>query len=112
VVAFLVMDAAIKIMFLRDVPADAEALLGWPPALAPWLGVTLLACAALYAWPNTAVLGAILLTGYLGGAISAHLRVGNPLLTHVLFGAYVGAAAWAGLLLRDDKVRTLLALRR
>ena len=69
------------------------------------LGVLLLACTVLYAVPRTALLGAILLTGYLGGSIAIHLRAGSPLFSHVLFGAYVGLALWAGLLARDRPAR-------
>lgn len=107
VVLFLAMDAAIKIIFLRDVP-EASAHLGWPAHLAAPLGYTLLACTLLYAWPRTAVLGVILLTGYLGGAVATHVRIGSPLFTHVLFGVYVGAAAWGGLYLRDKRLREIL----
>ena len=63
---------------------------------------------ALYAWPRTAVLGAVLLTGYLGGAVATHLRVGSPLFSHTLFGVYLGIALWGGLWLRDGRVRALL----
>ena len=107
VVLFLVLDAAIKIIFVRDVP-EASAHLGWPPQLAAPLGCILLACTLLYAWPRTAVLGAVLLTGYLGGAVATHLRIGSPLLSHVLFGVYLGAVLWSGLLLREPRLRVLL----
>ena len=70
----------------------------------------MLVCVALYALPRTAVLGAILLTGYLGGAVAAHARLGDPLFTHVLFGVYVGIAVWGGLWLRDPRVRALIPL--
>jgi hypothetical protein len=74
--------------------------------------VLTLFCAGLYALPRTSVLGAILLTGLLGGAIATHMRVGSPLFSHLLFGAYLGLLAWGGLLLRDPRLRTLLPLRR
>lgn len=61
--------------------------------------------------PRTSVLGAVLLTGYLGGAIATHVRVGNPLFSHVLFPTYVAALLWAGLFLRDQRLRVLLPLR-
>jgi hypothetical protein len=68
----------------------------------------LLLCTMLYAVPRTAPLGALLLTGYLGGAIAVQLRAGNPLFSHVLFGSYLGLALWAGLLLRDAHFRSVL----
>jgi DoxX-like family len=73
------------------------------------LGAILAIGVALYAWPRTAVLGAILLTGYLGGAVFAHLRVGSPLATFTLFGVYIGVMVWAGLWLRDVRLRALLS---
>lgn len=79
------------------------------PALSLPLGLLLATCVALYLIRRTAPLGAVLLTGYLGGAVLAHARLGDPLLTHTLFPIYVGAFLWAGLLLRDARVRRLLA---
>jgi len=73
--------------------------------------VLLLACTLLYAAPQTAVLGAILLTGYLGGAVVTHVRVGDPLFSHILFGVYVGVFLWLGLYLRDPRLRALVPLR-
>ena len=67
---------------------------------------------ALYAWPRTSVLGAILLTGYLGGAIYVHVRAGSPLFSHTLFGVYLGLLIWGGLYLRDGMVRALIPLRQ
>jgi hypothetical protein len=61
--------------------------------------------------PQTAVLGAILLTGYLGGAVATHMRVGSPLFTHVLFGVYLGILLWGGLYLRDARLRVLIPIR-
>jgi hypothetical protein len=75
------------------------------------LGLVALICTALYAWPRTAVLGAILLTAYMGGAVATHLRIGNPLFSHMLFGVYLAVIAWGGLYLRDARVRALLPLR-
>ena len=71
----------------------------------------MLACTILYAVPRTAVLGAILLTGYLGGAVATHVRVGSPLFSHVLFGVYLGVMFWGGLYLRDARLRLLIPLR-
>ena len=109
-VLFLAFDVAIK---CANPPAVTEASvrLGLPPELAIVLGVILAACLALYVIPRVAPLGAVLLTGYLGGAVLTHLRVGDPLISHTLFPIYVGALLWAGLYLRDDRVRRLLAAR-
>ena len=109
VIAFLLFDAAIKLLAL-PVVTQTMADLGYPGtvALARGLGVLTLACALLYAWPRTAVLGAILLTGLLGGAMASHLRIGNPLFTHFLFGAYLGVLAWGGLYLREPRLRALV----
>lgn len=106
--AFLLFDAGIKLARHPEV-AKSLQVLGLPVDLAPTLGVLMLVCLALYLVPRTAVLGAVLLTGYLGGAVLTHLRVGDPLLTHTLFPVYIGALLWVGLYLRDDRVRRLLA---
>lgn len=110
-ITFLVFDAVIKLVPLQVV-IDTTAALGFPPELARTLGVMTLVCTALYAWPRTAILGAILLTGYLGGAIAIHLRIGNPLFSHTLFGVYLGLMAWGGLYLRDERLRALIPFRR
>lgn len=111
VIAFLLLDSGMKLVPL-EVVLQASAELGIPGHLARTLGVLLLGCTILYALPRTSVLGAILLTGYLGGAIASHLRVGSPLLTHVLFGFYLGLLLWGGLFLRDSRLRALMPLRR
>ena len=107
-IAFLALDAAMKLVPLKPV-IDAMQGLGFAgdAALARGLGALLLACTVLYAVPRTAPLGALLLTGYLGGAIAVQLRAGNPWLSHVLFGAYVGVLLWAGLLMRHLPLRSL-----
>ena len=109
-VLFLAFDVAIKLIGGRMVD-EASARLGLPANLSFVTGVLLLACLALYVIPRTAVLGAVLMTGYLGGAVLTHLRVDDPLLSHTLFPIYVGALLWAGLYLRDDRVRRLVAAR-
>jgi hypothetical protein len=111
VILFLLFDGAIKLVPLAPV-TESLAQLGYSVSLARGLGILTLACTILYAVPRTAVLGAILLTGLLGGAIAAHLRVGSPVFSHLLFGAYLGLMVWGGLFLRDDRVRALLPLRR
>jgi hypothetical protein len=112
VILFLAFDIVIK--FVKPAPApvmEAFARLGWSPSLAPVLGTVLLVSTALYVIPITSILGAILLTGYLGGAVATHLRVGDPLLSHVLFPTYLGVLLWGGLYLRDDRLRALIPLR-
>ena len=108
--AFLAFDAAIKLARPAFV-TEASIKIGVPPELSVGLGVLLAACLALYLIPRTAPLGAVLLTGYLGGAVLTHLRIGDPLISHTLFPIYVGALLWAGLYLRDDRVRRLVAAR-
>ena len=106
-VLFLAFDGAIK---LANLPAVAEASekLGIPGHTLPGIGALLLCCVALYVIPRTAPLGAVLLTGYLGGAILVHVRVGDPLFSHTLFPIYVAAFLWGGLYLRDERVRRLV----
>jgi hypothetical protein len=107
---FLVMDSAIKL--LRLPPAvEGTVKLGYPPGVLVGLGVVLLACVVAYVVPRTAIVGAVLLTGYLGGAIATHVRVSDPLFSHTLFPIYVAVLLWGGLFLRDPRVRALLAPR-
>lgn len=109
VVLFLLFDGAIKLVPLQVV-IDTVMPLGWPTDRMTWraLGIVLIASTLLYAYPRTAFLGAILITAYLGGAVATHVRVGSPLFSHILFGVYVGVALWAGLWLRDPRIRALL----
>lgn len=110
-VLFLTMDGVMKLV--RPAPVlETMAQLGYPSGLEVAIGVLLLVCVAIYVNPSTSVLGAVLLTGYLGGAVATHVRVGNPLLTHVLFPVHVGLFAWAGLFLRERRLRELLPFRR
>jgi len=111
VIAFLLMDATMKLLALPIVLETQEPLGFSGAGIARGLGVLLLACTLLYAVPQTAVLGAILLTGYLGGAVVTHVRVGDPLFSHILFGVYVGVLLWLGLYLRDERLRVLVPLR-
>lgn len=110
-VLFLLFDAVIKFMQIAPV-RESFAQLGYPERLAPIIGALALACLILYLIPRTSVLGAILLTAYLGGAVATHVRVGNPLVTHALFPTYVALLLWGGLWLRDDRLRALIPLRR
>ncbi len=107
VVLFLLFDGSIKVMQL-DVVTETGAQLGLPAHLNFGLGVLTFIIVVLYAIPRTSILGAILLTGLLGGAIATHLRVGSPLFTHMLFPLYLGLMAWGGLYLRNDKLRVLI----
>jgi hypothetical protein len=110
VAALLALDAVIK--FMKPPPVvEAFAHLGWPISLAIVLGIILLTCTAIYAIPRTSVLGAILLTGYLGGAVATHLRAGDPLFSHALFPVYLGVLIWGALFLREDRLRSLIPLR-
>jgi hypothetical protein len=109
VILFMLMDVTLKLMHL-PVVLETTAQIGWPIASAVPLGILLLACTALYAIPRTSILGAILLTGYLGGAVATHARIDSPLVSHTLFGVYLGVLLWAGLYLRNPRVRALLPL--
>ena len=86
--------------------------MGYPASVARGIGLFELICVALYVLPRTSVLGAVLLTGVLGGAIASHIRVGDPLFTHVLFGLYLGLFVWGGLFLRNADLRKLIPLQR
>ena len=110
VALFLLFDSLIHLLGIQPV-VDSFAALGYPVSVAFGLGVLELACIVLYLMPRTAVLGAVLLTGYLGGALSAQLRVDAPLFSTLLFPVYVGIAVWAGLFLRDARLRRLFPLR-
>jgi hypothetical protein len=109
-VLFLIFDGTIKVLNLSFV-VDASQLLGLPVELAPTLGILLLACLAVYLFPRTSALGAILLTGYLGGAIAIQARVSAEPFS-LIFPIILGALLWSGLLLRDAQVRALLLPRR
>jgi hypothetical protein len=100
-------DATMKLLRVAPV-MKASTQLGYSPHAVFGIGVVLAVCVALYAIPRTAVLGALLLTGYLGGAIATHVRAGDPLFTHVLFPIYVAAVVWVGLVLRDGRLRGFL----
>ncbi|MBY0495069.1 MAG: DoxX family protein [Cyanobacteria bacterium] len=109
-VMFLIFDSVIK---FSGMPIVSQSMteLGYPVDAALTIGLIEIVCLALYVVPRTSVLGAVLLTGYLGGAIATHVRVGNPLFSHVLFPTYIAALLWAGLFLREQRLRVLLPLR-
>jgi len=111
VTAFLLFDAVIHLMKPAPV-VEGFAKLGFPIRLAVPLGIIELVCILLYVLPRTSILGAILLTGYLGGAIAIQLPTGNSLFGEVLFPVYVGVIVWGGLYLRDDRLRALVPWRR
>ena len=109
-VLFLVFDGATK-FFMDKLPPEAleaGAALQWPIEKMPMVGTILLICVLLYVIPRTAILGAVLLTGYLGGAVASHVRVGNPLFTHTLFPIYIAVLIWLGLYLRDTRARNMI----
>ena len=106
-IAFLAVDAIFKIFPAKMVIEGTEQL-GYPVETIVPIGITLMSCVILYTIPATSVFGAVLLTGYLGGAIATHVRVENPLFSHVLFPTYVAALIWGGLYLRSAKVRALV----
>jgi hypothetical protein len=106
----MIMDALMKLLHPKPV-VEATVALGYRADAIPALGIMLLIGIILYAIPRTSLVGAIYLTGYLGGAVASNLRVGNPLASHVLFPVYIAIMLWAGLALVDAPVRALL-LRR
>jgi len=108
-VLFLLFDGIIKFMKIQPV-IDTFAQLGWPIKFAVPIGIIDVVCAVLYAIPRTAVLGALLMTGLLGGAIATHVRIESPLFSHTLFGVYMGLVAWGALYLREPRLRALLPL--
>jgi hypothetical protein len=113
VIVFMLFDGAIKLVPWPIVTETMEKIgYGSSESLARTLGVITVACTVLYAIPPTSIVGAILLTGYLGGAMASHMRIGSPLFTHTLFGLYLGLMVWGGLWLRDRSLRTLLPFRR
>ncbi len=110
-VLFMLFDVAIKWLDLAVVD-DAMRQLGYRAGLGFWIGVLETILLVLYVVPRTSTLGAILFMGVFGGAVASHLRVGDPLLSHDLFGVYLGAVMWGGLWLRDPALRAVLPLRR
>jgi hypothetical protein len=113
VILFMLFDGAIKLVPWPVVTESVDRIgYGSSETLARTLGAITIACTVLYAIPPTSILGAILLTGYLGGAIASHLRIDSPLFSHVLFGFYIGLMVWGGLWLRDRSLRTLFPFQR
>lgn len=110
VVLFLLFDGVTKVMRVRAV-LDASAQLGYPVSTIVGIGITLLVCTAFYVIPQTSVLGAILLTAYLGGAVATQVRVGNPMF-ETLFPIIFGALLWAGIFLREGRLGALIPVRK
>jgi hypothetical protein len=107
---FLTFDTVLKVLALGPA-VEGTVALGYPVGSVRVIGLIELVCLVLYLVPRTSVLGALMLTGYLGGAIATHVRIGNPLFTHILFPTYVAVFIWGGLWLRDRRLRELLPLR-
>ena len=111
VALFLAMDCTIKLIDIEPVKQTMTQL-GYPITLDRTIGVIELVCLLLYLVPRTAVLGAILETAIMGGAIASHMRLGDPLFSHTLFGVYLGLLVWGGLWFRDARLRAMIPLRR
>jgi DoxX-like family len=113
VIVFLLLDGAIKLVPWPVVTETMDKMgYGSSENLARILGIITVVCTVLYSVPPTSILGAILLTGYLGGAMASHVRIDSPLFTHTLFGLYLGLMLWGGLWLRDPSLRNLIPFRR
>ncbi|MEO6379464.1 MAG: DoxX family protein [Caulobacteraceae bacterium] len=110
VALFLAMDCVIKLIDIEPVKQTMTQL-GYPITLDRLIGVIELACLILYLIPRTAILGAILQTAIMGGAIASHMRLGDPLFSHTLFGVYLGLLVWGGLWFRDARLRAMIPLR-
>jgi hypothetical protein len=110
-VLFLLFDSVVKLLQL-PVAMDGTTQLGYPGSVVFGIGLVELVCLVLYVIPQTSVFGAILFTGYLGGAIATHVRIASPLFTHVLFPIYVALLIWGGLYARDERLRSLIPIRR
>ncbi|MCV7172264.1 DoxX family protein [Mycobacterium manitobense] len=109
--AFLVFDALGKLAGASQAE-EGTAMLGFPQGQTLVMGIVLTICVAVWAIPRTAVLGALGITAYLGGAVTANMRVEAPLFSHTLFAVYVGVLLWAGLVLRRPHLLTVAGLRR
>lgn len=113
VIVFMLFDGAIKLVPWPIVTETMDKMgYGSSETLARSLGIITIVCTLLYSVPPTSILGAILLTGYLGGAMASHVRIDSPLFSHTLFGFYLGLMVWGGLWLRDPQLRRLIPFRR
>ena len=109
-VLFLAVDAVVKLLRIGPV-MDSFKELGYPQNLALGIGLLEAICLLVLLIPRTSILGAVLLTGYLGGAVATHVRIGNPLASHVLFPVYIGILIWIGMALIDPRILRLVAGR-
>jgi len=110
-ILFLSFDTIVKVLRL-PVAIEGTTQLGYPESTVFVIGIIQLVCLVLYVIPQTSVFGAILFTGYLGGALATHLRIGSPLFTHILFPIYVAALIWGGLYAREPRLRAMVPIRR
>ena len=110
-VLFLVFDCAIKLI-KESHAVEGTVQLGYPESSVVIIGIIETICLALYVTPRTSILGAILMTGYLGGAIATHVRLENPLFSHVLFPIYIAILLWGGLYLHDRQLQALVPFRK
>jgi DoxX-like family len=110
VILFLLMDGIMKLIKPNPV-VQGMTRLGYPMSLSVPVGITLLLCVALYALPRTTILGGLMLTGYLGGAVASQFRIGEPIISHVLFPVYFGIVIWAELYLRENRLKALIPVR-
>ena len=110
-ILFLSFDTIVKVLRL-PVAIEGTTQLGYPESTVFVIGIIQLVCLVLYVIPQTSVFGAILFTGYLGGAIATHLRIGSPLFTHILFPIYVAVLIWGGLYAREPRLRAMVPIRR
>lgn len=110
-IVFLLFDSITKILKV-DAVVKASAQFGYPVSLLTAIGIILLVCLVVYVIPRTSILGALLLTGYLGGAVEANLRIGTPLFSNALFPIYFAVVVWGGLFLREKRVREIFSLKK
>ena len=110
-VLFLTFDTVLKVLGLGPA-VEATISLGYPANSVQWIGLVELVCLALYVVPRTSVLGGLMLTGYLGGAVATHVRISSPLFTHILFPIYVAVLIWGGLYAREPRLRAVIPIRR
>jgi hypothetical protein len=110
-IVFLLFDATLKVLKVQAA-VEGTVQLGYPESVILPIGLIQVVCLIVYLVPRTSVLGALLWTGYLGGAVATHVRVGSPLFSHTLFPIYVAALLWGGLWLRDSRLRALLPVSR
>ncbi len=110
-ILFLLFDSLSKLALERHV-VEATTRIGYPADVIRPLGAICLACTILYAIPRTSILGAMLLTAYLGGAVASKVRIEDPLFSSILFGVYFGVLVWGGLYLRDERLRSIIPIRR